>query len=461
MISGESQMKLLLKFQVKPYFKESSIVSILFDEPMELIEINLKQTDNKRYDNNYKELDLTLNMVVEDWDIILKQKSNKLQFKYMFAKYLLENANIILEEGNKLYLNGIMKNGEVICIFLKNGQLCKHTMNKDWNLCKGESDSKIFFLLEKFLLQGKKNFLIFSKDTDVRVLSIYFSAKHQDSQIVVKSGTSSFPSYFYPSLFVNYMKENFDAENCSMAMAISILRTYSIMGCDQNPGFFYLSHGNGLQVCDDFLREGKLETREDFLELILKIYQNKNKGLERFWHFDPSVPLEVKIMETRRKIKMKNGCENETLPLCSVLKLQVKRSEYLAGKWTKNECTLDPLQFGWNVGKDGCYNVQLQDLDDPYFFLPKHMLMGCQCKKECSKNCGCSKDPHRKGCSEATCKFCACFLRNQLTPQSSKPESDNEVASSDEESVYSEFDEAFLENVVNVHNEDDDFELFN
>ena len=332
-------------------------------------------------------------------------------------------------------------------------------MNKEWHLGKGESDSKVFFLLEKFITQGKRNFLIFSKDTDVKLISIFFAAKHQDSQIVVKSGTSSFPSYFYPSLFVDYMKEHFDAENCSTSMAVSILRTFSLMGCDQSPGFFNLSHKSGFDVCDELLRRGKLETEEDFLELIMLVYQKNAKGYERYWHFDPALTLEDKLLKTRKVTKIRNGCENETLPILSVLKLQVKRSKYLVERWTKNECNLDPQHFGWQLGKDGCYEVQLQDLEDPYFFLPKHMLMGCQCKKECKKSCGCSKDPHRKCCSVATCKFCACFERNQVSSQNNQPEADEDEVSSDEESVYSDFDDAFLEALVNTNDEINDFDL--
>ena len=137
--------------------------------------------------------------------------------------------------------------------------------------------------------------------------------------------------------------------------------------------------------------------------LILLIYQEKNKGFESYWEaIDSSLSVEEKVMKTRKVIKRKNGCENETLPIYSVLKLQVLRSEYLVARWTDIDCDLDPGQYGWKLGTDGTYSIQLQDESDPYFYLPKHLLLGCQCKNVCSKSCGCTKDQIRRTCSLAT-----------------------------------------------------------
>ena len=78
------------------------------------------------------------------------------------------------------------------------------------------------------------------------------------------------------------------------------------------------------------------------------------------------------------------------------------------------------------------------------FFLPKHLLLGCQCKKACSKNCGCKKDQYRKTCAMATCKFCSCFIRKPATSEENVcEESSNE--SSDNKSVYSDFSDTYFE----------------
>ena len=53
----------------------------------------------------------------------------------------------------------------------------------------------------------------------------------------------------------------------------------------------------------------------------------------------------------------------------------------------------------------------LQDESDEYYFLPKHLLMGCQCKAECTSKCSCKKDKFRKVCSKTTCRYCTCFNR--------------------------------------------------
>jgi len=193
---------------------------------------------------------------------------------------------------------------------------------------------------------------------------------------------------------------------------------------------------------------------------ILIIYQKKNKGLERFWDFNTELPVERKVMKTREVIKMKNGCENDTLPLYSVLELQVKRSKYLAEKWTDSKFFMNPTEFGWYLSKDEKYEFQLQKESDPYFFLPKHLLLGCQCKNVCSKSCGCKKDPYRLTCALATCKFCSCFDRKPSTScDMSEESSDN---SSDNESLRSEISDSMFENFdfENIDNADSDLDTF-
>ena len=63
----------------------------------------------------------------------------------------------------------------------------------------------------------------------------------------------------------------------------------------------------------------------------------------------------------------------------------------------------------------GPFRPQIQDTDDKYFKIPKALLEGCSCRKDCtlsSKKCRCmSSEDRGKSCSRLTCKFCLCFKR--------------------------------------------------
>ena len=60
--------------------------------------------------------------------------------------------------------------------------------------------------------------------------------------------------------------------------------------------------------------------------------------------------------------------------------------------------------------------VDIQDVDDPYYSKPLEIVKGCSCKnkdKKCEK-CNCKKlDSRAKKCTPLTCRFCGCFDREQ------------------------------------------------
>ena len=80
-----------------------------------------------------------------------------------------------------------------------------------WDLFPGESDHKIF----QFIRYWRDNrespdFSIFSLDTDVKILSVVFSALFPDIKFIIKSQRSNH-TYFYPGKFIDYMQQNFVA----------------------------------------------------------------------------------------------------------------------------------------------------------------------------------------------------------------------------------------------------------
>ena len=94
----------------------------------------------------------------------------------------------------------------------------------------------------------------------------------------------------------------------------------------------------------------------------------------------------------------------------SVLRLQFKRSEYLANYLTEEDFDLDPSNHGWCI-ENGSYEVLLQDPKDPFYTVAKSIQVSCSCVSDC-RNCKCRKAQEVEGqCSRLTCKRCACFKR--------------------------------------------------
>ena len=361
---------------------------------------------------------------------------------------LIEHSSILLSEGQEIYLNGTFDNGSIHMI----KKISKSTMNVkltgEWNLKVTESDTKIFFMLAKLGLQVTK-VLIFSLDADVKILAICWASKLPHLEIVVKSSASTkesmFSNYFLPSKFVNYMRTNFTNTENLQDHSLSLLRTFVLFGSDFTPGFVKISHSFALHVWDEMMRKKLLKDRADYFLLILKVYGAKNKGLMRLLSKnEEDLSLKQRYMETRTLLKCKNGVESLSIPLESVLHLQIQRSEYIAATLLDDKLSLDPLSYGWELdpSNPNLYNIRLQNVKDPYYTLPRSLLEGCSCRKDCKiKKCKCKKDEGRANkCSRLTCKFCPCFKRQKDSDSENLILSDqfqdilNQMSSSDESS---------------------------
>ena len=134
--------------------------------------------------------------------------------------------------------------------------------------------------------------------------------------------------------------------------------------------------------------------------------------------------IEEKHASTREIVKCFKGVEASTIPILSVLNLQLKRSLFLKKSWLDpNEVeNLDPYEYGYRREKDGSFTVNLQNDSDPFFYLPKHLLKGCSCRTNClTKKCSRLKDEQSKKCSKVTCK-CKCWDKRQSADENMEEE---------------------------------------
>ena len=157
-------------------------------------------------------------------------------------------------------------------------------------------------------------------------------------------------------------------------------------------------------------KEVPVRTPNDFLNLMLKIYQEKYSSFNRLFPQE-STDISANIMVTREILKGAKGCEYEILPLPSVIKLQERRAEIVTLLWTGELKNEEPNYFGFEKATDK-WTPKLQMKDDPFYSSPKTWIGGCGCKSKCSdkkKKCKCQTDEGRGNtCSPFTCKYCKC-----------------------------------------------------
>ena len=155
---------------------------------------------------------------------------------------------------------------------------------------------------------------------------------------------------------------------------------------------------------DELQRNQAISSTKDFLELILKTYQNKNQLLKRLYTESPDINVDTRMMQTREVLKSARGVENLTIPLPSVLKLQIFRAEYVSKMWTSFSFTERPENFGWKRTENGLM-IKLQNTEDIFYSQTKAVTEGCNCKNICGKACKCLKSKERDNkCASITCR---------------------------------------------------------
>ena len=261
---------------------------------------------------------------------------------------------------------------------------------------------------------SQKKVLIFSLDTDVKMLSIYYTST-SNVEFIVRSGSNIVPSYFHPNKFISHIKNELKEESLIPIFARSMLKVFALLGCDFLPTFYGISHSLAMKVFMDMSKKSPLRIPEDFIKLMLKIYQEKYSSFKRLFPQE-SADVSDAIMGTREILKGAKGCEYEILPLPSVLKLQERRAEIVTLLWTGKLNDEQPNYFGFEMIENK-WKPKLQMIDDPFYSNPKTWIEGCGCKSICfdQKNrCKCQNSPGRGNtCSPFTCKSCKCFKRVQ------------------------------------------------
>ena len=191
----------------------------------------------------------------------------------------------------------------------------------------------------------------------------------------------------------------------------SLVQSYIYLGNDSTPGFYNFSHSFGLEVFDKISRTKILQTAEDFAELVLSMYKQKFRIISGI---KADLPLSEQLLKAREILKAEKCMEAACIPLYSCLKLQYLRSSYVLNMYLDEENIMDTLNSGYYLDKDSKLRVQIQDTKDIYYSLPRDIIQGCGCKKQCSSNCKCIKSKERGNvCSQSTCK-CICFKHEEV-----------------------------------------------
>ena len=108
------------------------------------------------------------------------------------------------------------------------------------------------------------------------------------------------------------MKTKFDCSSESLARYTkSLLQAFVLFGCDLSPGFVGISHSLALRTFDDITMKKLLESKEDFLYLILKTYEKKNAGLKRMMNI--IIMLKSLIIMLKRTKEMFENMWNKTI----------------------------------------------------------------------------------------------------------------------------------------------------
>ena len=289
--SVKDHIKALFLYKIKPHLCQNSVLVLMFDDRKDLRTNEIKCTEEKRYSTNHYEIDFNENFLIEDWGLIFKNPANKAKFKLLFVNEIIQEAQNFLTENQHIFLNGVWDDGRMMKLSKDENGYVHYTQKTDWTLNIAESDTKIFQLSEKLneearMANEKRTLLIHSLDSDVKLLGIFFSSKCDFLEMVVKSGTGMIPVFFSPQKVVDYMRSNYVGDDIEKK-CLSLLKAYALWGCDYLPGFFSINHGLGMMSFDELCRKQVISSTNDFLELILKTYQNKNHLLKRLYTESP------------------------------------------------------------------------------------------------------------------------------------------------------------------------------
>ena len=163
---------------------------------------------------------------------------------------------------------------------------------------------------------------------------------------VIKSGSNLIPSYFYPQKMLDALNKKFGDDVGKFVE--NLLKIYATFGCDYLPCFAHISHAYAMKVYQEVYNERPFNCLDDFLWLILKVYEKKNRTLKKlFPDMKDDLSLDEMILRTRGAIKSVRGSDILTIPLPSVLRLHLRRADLVQQFWTGSTENLDPSLYGF------------------------------------------------------------------------------------------------------------------
>lgn len=333
--------------KLKPLLQRCNEMMIMFDDSTK--HLNIKNTDDQRYAGNEELLILKTDFLIDDWNMIFKNKQNKIQFKKIFVDHIMQICGSHMSINQTIYFNGTFDEGKVMRVKKMDSGYCALEVVEGMALSVGESDMKIFEFSLLIQLNGKI-LEILSLDTDVKVVSLYWSTKYPHIEYVIRSGSNLVPSYFYPRKVVESIK-NLMSDNRAVANFVeNLLFIYALFGCDYIPTFYGISHSFAMKVFEEIQNERSFNCPNDFLWLILEVYERKNATLKKMFldkNQRKECTIEECILTSRGAIKSVRGSDLQTIPLPSVLMLQVKRADLVRMFWTGRYDGSDPCLFGY------------------------------------------------------------------------------------------------------------------
>ena len=167
-----------------------------------------------------------------------------------------------------------------------------------------------------------------------------------------------------------------------------------------------------LKVFDQMSKSQFMQTENDFLQLLMNVYIEKNKRYKNLLSHQGSF-IEDQILEMRRILKAFKT-EKELIPLPSSLHLHFKRTDFIVKMWTLKDLEYSyPEDYGY-IREGDSFRAVINDESDDFVSVPKQILKGCYCKSVCENRCQCKRDEGRLGkCSRITCRSCKCFSDTQ------------------------------------------------
>ena len=310
--------------------------------------IDIKNTDDMRYAGYEEILTLTKDSMIDNWNTIFKNKTNKRQFKKIFIDHVMQICGNHMKEHQCIYFNGTFENGQVWRAKRLESGYCQLELMENLTLSVGESDVKIFELSQRLQLDGQQ-IEILSLDTDVKMLALYWSTKFS-TEYVIRSGTSLVPAYFYPKIMIDSIKNQWGEVGNIEHYIGNLLFIYGLFGCDYNPTFYGISHAFAMRVFEHVNNSRVFNSSNDFLWLILDVYETKNKTLKKMFSNEnerETFTVDDCILKTRGAIKSVRGSDQQTIPLPSVLRLQIRRTELIKQFWTGCYESYDPSLYGY------------------------------------------------------------------------------------------------------------------